>query len=191
MEEPTLSESDKQIIRYVGIALVLAWTATVILASVTMTDSWVLAPLAGFNFLMHEAGHLLADFITNAELIRALSGTVFELFFVGGLIAILLRSKEKIAYVFSGAWAAATLAGIARYMADAQVMDLELYSINPGSSTDIKLLHDWEIIFGRLDLLDSAFLIASFVASIGLVIGVPLWYRGAKRFWFEYKESNK
>jgi len=190
MEDITISKDDLKKITSILVALLLAWSATVILASVTMAESWVAIPFAGFNFLLHESGHLLADFFTNSELIRALSGTIFELIFVSGIIFILIKSKETIAYVFSGAWIAAMLSGIARYMADAQVMELELFSINPGSSTDIKLLHDWEVIFSRFDMLDSAFLIASFVASFGIVLAVPLWYRGAKRYWSRYKEST-
>jgi len=179
----SFSIKEKIMVKSICVAILIAWTATAIFATATMSESWVLVPLAGFNFLFHEAGHLLVDIFTSDELVRALSGTIAEVLVVTGIIYIILRSKERIAYVFSGAWIVVTLGGIAKYMADAEVLELELYSINPGSLTDVKLLHDWEIIFGRMGVIGNAFLIASFVASVGLLVGVLIWYRGVKKYW--------
>jgi hypothetical protein len=66
--------------------------------------------------------------------------------------------------------------GIGVYMSDARSMALPLVSAEGGPDADIG--HDWNMIFGRLGLLQHDTHIAAVVKFIGYLgmIAVPLWF---------------
>jgi hypothetical protein len=104
----------------------------------------ILGPL---NLGIHELGHLVFSFF--GEFISVLGGTLLELGIPIFAIFNFYRQKDFFSVALSFGWVSVSLFGIARYVQDAQVMELPLISIFGGED----VIHDWNYMLSRLNIL--------------------------------------
>lgn len=183
----TKSLSPKNIFKIIFAAFWVAWIVTVLVAAATGSESWVFVPLAGFNFLFHEAGHAVGAF-SGVNLLEAVCGTFFELVVVISISMWLVGKKYAFATLFAAAWLGFTFMWIGHYMADANAQELPLYSVSSfnETATDVHTTHDWQVIFSNMSLLDEAETIGRFTALLGIVIAGPLVVVGTRQLLEQY-----
>jgi len=163
----------------ITLAFFVAWVIAVIVISALGAQSWVLAPLAGFNFLIHELGHSLGRF-SGLNILEALAGTFIELVVVISFCIWLTNQRLAYAHLFSSAWLGYTFIHLGNYMADASAQQLPLYTLGSVKGAITQPIHDWQIIFSDFGLIDKAETIGRTVAVFGVIIAVPLLILGLR-----------
>lgn len=142
----------------VPILVILGWFT---LSHLALGSTWVFIDYV--NLALHEAGHLLfRPFGTAAHF---LGGTLGQLLWpLAFAIYFAWRQRDYFATAVCVWWFGENFIGIARYMADAEVMELPL--VGGG-------IHDWNYLFTRWDVLDDAASIANTTWWIGALIMLP------------------
>ncbi len=128
----------------------------------------------GANLLIHEAGHLLFNFIGNTFLTVA-GGTILQLALPLIFAAHLQMNRDNFGAGLCIFWFAESLMYTAVYLGDAQARKLPLWA---GGS------HDWAFMLGRAGLVKSCQEIATalhVIATIILCFGLFIAFRGAIR----------
>jgi len=105
--------------------------------------------LGGINLGIHELGHLV--FMPLGEFMSVAGGSILQCLIP--LISFLMfyRQKDFFAIAFSFVWLGSNLMGIARYMADARVLKLDLVSPFGGNG---EVIHDWNYLLHHSNLLN-------------------------------------
>ncbi|MEK7674935.1 MAG: hypothetical protein AAB676_03750 [Verrucomicrobiota bacterium] len=110
------------------------------------------------NLLFHEAGHPIFGLLGGT--LALYGGTLGQLTFPMVLVVSFWWKREPLSCAAASLWFFENWLNIARYMADARVLELPLV----GSGD-----HDWEDIFQRWGVLEQDVRIASFVRAIGWI----------------------
>lgn len=123
------------------------------------------------NFGVHEASHLAVMFLP--QIWVAMAGSAGEIGFTFLLLYATRKGKAYFASVFAGLWIMLALRSAGIYMADARSQVLEL--IGPGETT----VHDWNYVFGQLNLLNYDTLIGGILSYLGNTVGLVALIYGA------------
>ncbi|CAN5640901.1 hypothetical protein BH23GEM9_BH23GEM9_06630 [soil metagenome] len=147
------ADSTMRVVRVAGIVLFALWVARYM---------WKPEPLLhGSLLIFHEAGHVL--FIPFGEFMMVLGGSLFQLMVPAFFIAYFLRRQDAYAACFAGLYLAASLAGVAEYIADARAGELPLLG---GERSN----HDWTFLLIEMKLLNSDTAIGRFVDGIAALV---------------------
>ncbi len=128
----------------------------------------------GANLLIHEAGHLLFNFIGNRDLTVA-GGTILQLFVPLMFAFHLWSGADRFGAGVCLFWSGESLMYTAVYLGDAQARKLPLWG---GGS------HDWTYLLGQLGMVQNCQEIAQalhFLATIILWAGLFIAFRSAIR----------
>ena len=106
---------------------------------------------AGINLCIHEGGHIL--FRPLGEFIHVAGGTIAQLAAPIISMFVLGQQRDYFGITFCLGWLSTNLIGVGVYMADARAMELPLVSAEGGGSDNAMTIHDWNYLFGQLDLL--------------------------------------
>lgn len=100
---------------------------------------------AGILFGVHELGHLV--FAAFGQWAGVAGGSCAQLALPAACGLLFLSRREYFGTVVCAAWLAISMTDLARYVADARVLDLELVSFGE------QAIHDWNYLLGRAGLL--------------------------------------
>ncbi|HEY9597242.1 MAG TPA: hypothetical protein V6D33_06190 [Cyanophyceae cyanobacterium] len=117
----------------------------------------------GFDLIIHEAGHVI--FMIFGDFIHALGGTLLQLLVPIGITGYFFYYEQPYSSSVTLFWTAINLFDISRYMKDARAQELPLL----GGEL---VTHDWNYLFGQLNLLDYDQLIGGFVHFLGFLLYV-------------------
>jgi hypothetical protein len=133
--------------------------------------------LHGSLLIFHEAGHVL--FMPFGEFMMVLGGSLFQLMVPAFFIAYFLHRRDVYAACFAGLYLAASLSGVAEYIADARAGALPLLGGDRAN-------HDWTFLLIEMGRLDQDVVIGRFVHRVGvltlmlsLAVGSVAGWRGA------------
>jgi len=101
------------------------------------------------NFGVHELGH--AIFAPFGELVSVAGGSIFECLAPVILMIGFLRQRDFFAISFAFGWLSTALFDVARYVADARSMQMEL--VSPWSFGDEPIIHDWNYLLSKFNML--------------------------------------
>jgi hypothetical protein len=99
------------------------------------------------------------------------------------------RQRDYFAFSFSFVWLGSNLASVARYIADARKLELNL--VTPFGGGDGEVIHDWNYLLNRMGLLQHEIEIGAIVralALLSLLTGV-IW--GAWMIWLMMRSKPK
>jgi hypothetical protein len=142
--------------------------------------------LGGLNLGIHEFGHLICQ--PFGQLITILGGSLVQCLVPAISVFMFWRQRDYFAWTFSLVWLSTNMEGVARYIADARKLELELVSPFGG---DGETIHDWNWLLNHWDILMYEQEIAHWlrVFAIGVsVVGVG-W--GAMTLWFMARSPRK
>ena len=136
----------------------------------------------GFNFGVHEFGHIL--FSPFGEFMAIAGGSITQLSVPILFGAILLwTQRDLFAVVVCGLWFAGSLAELSIYIADARALELNLVSMGEGSPDSESTGHDWQYLLMKTHLLqrDTAIaqgcrVVATLVVIACVLLAVRLFY---------------
>jgi len=125
--------------------------------------AWSNTLFSGWNFWVHEAGHVY--FMWGGELLHSFGGTLNEIIFP--LVPAVYCLRQRLTRLFSVFifWFAHSCFGIGRYVADARSQKMEMIG-DPGST------HDWNVILGKLRLLEYDTVLGTLVTALGWTLTV-------------------
>lgn len=120
---------------------------------------------------IHEGGHLLFHYFGTT--IGVAGGTFLQLFVPFALAAYFAYHRETQAVAFCSFFFFEQFLPIATYMADARAQQLPLLTVGDSSY----VIHDWNYMFTKLDVLQYDTVIANWVRFIGWLgmTGVICW----------------
>lgn len=116
------------------------------------------------DFGVHESSHIVTIFLPT--LYNFLAGSVGQVSYVLAIIAVSIYKKAYFFAIMAGVWIVMTLQSIGRYISDAREQSIPLADFGQNPQ------HDFHYILGQLNLLEKDDVIGSFVANIGIVIGI-------------------
>jgi hypothetical protein len=119
--------------------------------------------LHGSLLIFHEAGHVL--FMPFGEFLMVLGGSLFQLMVPAFFIAYFAHRRDWYAASFAALYLAASLAGVAIYIADARAGELPLLG---GERSN----HDWTFLLIEMEMLDRDTTIGWYVMRVG---GLVFW----------------
>lgn len=138
---------------------VLAIAAVYFLVCAADPSRWTF--LDGVDLIIHEAGHLIFGLF--GEFVSIAGGTILQIMMPLFFTAYFYMSGQK----FSGAlimfWLGQSFLNVSVYAADAQTMRLPLLGGD-------NVIHDWNYLLGRLNLLSFTPFISSLFRMSGMVI---------------------
>jgi hypothetical protein len=100
---------------------------------------------AGILFGVHELGHLV--FAAFGQWAAIAGGSFAQLALPAACGLLFLSRREYFGTVVCAAWLSISLTDLARYVADARALDLDLVSFGE------QAIHDWNYLLGRAGLL--------------------------------------
>jgi hypothetical protein len=117
--------------------------------------------LHGSLLIFHEAGHVL--FMPFGEFMMMLGGSLFQLMVPAFFIAYFAVRRDGYAAAFASLYLAASIAGVAIYIADARAGELPLLG---GERSN----HDWTFLLIELGRLDQDTTIGWYVMRVGTLV---------------------
>lgn len=135
-----------------------------------------------FDLIIHEAGHVI--FMIFGEFISFLGGTLLQLLIPIGITGYFFYHEQPYSGAVTLFWTAINLFDVSRYMKDARAQELPLL----GGEL---VTHDWNYLFGRLNLLDYDQLIGGFVHFLGFLLYVLAIASGFYFACHPHKTSQK
>ena len=135
--------------------------------------------LGGLNLGVHEFGHLICS--PFGQFIGVLGGSLVQC--LAPLISFVMfyRQADYFAFAFSFVWLGANLQSVARYVADARSMQLDL--VSPFGDSD-GVIHDWNWLLGKLGWLPHDHEIA---AALRVLATLCLWLGVAWGAWLLWR----
>jgi hypothetical protein len=122
-----------------------------------------------FDFFMHEMAHIFTAFLP--AILTAAAGSMSELLLGVFLVWGAFKWKTYFTSLIASLWFMLACQSVGIYMADARAQQLSLFSLGAALSGSDKATHDWNFVFGRLNLLPYDTLIGGTVRWIGVVVG--------------------
>jgi hypothetical protein len=117
--------------------------------------------LHGSLLIFHEAGHVL--FMPFGEFMMMLGGSLFQLMVPAFFVGYFARRRDWYSAAVAGMYLAASLAGVAIYIADARAGQLPLLG---GERSN----HDWTFLLIELEMLDQDTTIGWYVMRVGWLV---------------------
>jgi hypothetical protein len=151
-------------IRIVGLSLFAVWTAAY------MRDTEPL--MHGSLLIFHEAGHVL--FMPFGEFMMVLGGSLFQLMVPAFFVGYFLYRRDRFSACAAGLYLAASMAGVALYIADARAGELPLLG---GDRTS----HDWTFLLIEMKLLKHDVRIGGYVKDLAVITFWTSYFAG---LWF-------
>lgn len=158
------------------------WLLLVYIAVQHFRDKDYYGLLGGLNLGIHEFGHLICGPL--GQTIGILGGSVVQCLVPVISIFMFKRQRDYFAWSFSFVWLAANLHGVARYIADARKLELELVTPFGG---DGETIHDWNWLLNHWDVLQYEQEIAQVVRIIAIICSVIGVAWGAFTLWLMIK----
>jgi hypothetical protein len=117
----------------------------------------------GVNLGVHELGHIIFGFA--GEFVSIAGGTILQLAAPIACAVMFLRQPDYYALCLCGVWLSTNLYGIATYVADARELVLPLVSVGGG-----EVIHDWNYMLSRMNILSWDKAIAAFLRGCALIL---------------------
>lgn len=123
-----------------------------------------------FDFTLHEFAHVFTAWLP--PLFTAAAGSASEL--ILGLLLVFgaFRFRNYFASLFCLLWLMLVCMSVGSYMADALPQQIPLVSLGGALSGSETVTHDWNFIFGELNLLGASGLIGNSLKAVGILAGV-------------------
>jgi len=102
--------------------------------------------IGGLNLGVHEFGHLICS--PFGQFINVLGGSLVQCLVPLISFVMFYRQEDYFAFSFSFVWLGTNLHGVARYVADARAMQLDL--VSPFGGGDGGVIHDWNWLLAKL-----------------------------------------
>lgn len=128
--------------------------------------------LGGVNLVFHEAGHVLL--IPAGETLTLLGGSAAQVAVPLACAAAFLWRADRFAAGVVGLWLAHSLAGVAAYIRDAPLRQLDLITGDPDTHDWWQLLGGWNPQANALHLADPLGRFVAFLALATLIVSVVL-----------------
>lgn len=163
-------------------ALVLLWCVRVLFGHLFQPDYYSIAkPL---NLGIHEVGHFALTPL--GPLLGVLGGSLFEC--VAPLVgtAMFIRQRDYFAVAFSFAWLSTALYSVGIYVADARAMQLPLVSVGGGH-----VIHDWNYLLARFDLLAWDRTLGGLVRAVGILSMLAAIGSGGWLCWEMHRQARR
>lgn len=128
--------------------------------------------LSGVNLVFHEAGHVLL--IWAGETVMLLGGSLGQVAVPLACAAAFLWRGDRFAAGVVGLWLAHSLAGVAAYIRDAPLRQLDLITGDPDTHDWWQLLGGWNPQANALNLADPLGRVVTFLALATLIVSVVL-----------------
>lgn len=112
---------------------------------------------------IHEAGHVVFRF--GGEMVCAFGGSLLQCLAPLACAIALLRRPDWFGASFCGVWLGVNLYEVARYVADARAMALQLVTIGGGDAR-----HDWNFLLGELGLLRADTTLAGILRVVAFLV---------------------
>ena len=132
--------------------------------------------LGGLNLGIHELGHMIFGFLGQGVSIAG--GTIFQLAVPVFAVFNFYRQRDFFAIALSFGWISTNFFNIATYMADARRQELPLVSVGGGG-----VYHDWEYMFGSMNILRFDTAIAGFTRGIAVLSMLVCFMAGTWVLW--------
>lgn len=139
-------------------------------------------PAMSFNFWLHEMAHILTSMLP--AILTAASGSISELLLGIILIFGAFKSRSYFTVMISSLWFMLACQSTGLYMADARAQKLTLVSIGGELSGNNTVIHDWNFVFGKFNILALDQTIGMFVRGIGVLVGLSGLFFAS---WLIYK----
>lgn len=120
------------------------------------SDPWI--PFDFANLLIHESGHFI--FSIFGEFVSILGGSLFQILVPTGIAIYFFYHRQIFSSAFALYWMGDNCVNVARYIKDAQSMQLPL--LGGG-------IHDWNWLLSQTGLLSLNQEIGIFVQSVGII----------------------
>jgi hypothetical protein len=130
--------------------------------------------LHGSLLIFHEAGHVL--FMPFGEFVMVLGGSAFQLLVPAFFIGYFLHRRDGFAACFAALYLAASIAGVAEYIADARTGELPLLG---GERSN----HDWTFLLIELEMLERDIVIGRFVDRVAVMVWLVALALGLRLAW--------
>ncbi len=131
---------------------------------------FVLAVPHSFDFILHEFAHVFTAWLP--ALLAAVSGSAVELLLGALLVYGAYQFRNYFASLFCCLWLMLTCMSVGSYMADALPQKIPLVSLGGSIAGSQDTIHDWNFIFGELNMLDSSSLIGNSLRAFGVAVGL-------------------
>lgn len=138
--------------------------------NLTDPQPFVVAVPHSFDFILHEFAHVFTAWLP--PLLAAVSGSAVELLLGALLVYGAYQFRNYFASLFCFLWLMLTCMSVGSYMADAVPQKIPLVSLGGSIAGAQDVVHDWNFIFGELDMLNSSALIGNSLRAFGVVAGL-------------------
>lgn len=115
------------------------------------------------DLITHEAGHLIFGYF--GEFIKVIGGTLGQLLVPIAITIYFIMRREFYSSTVSIFWLGQNMFGITVYVKDAAAMELPLVSMGGGD-----VIHDWNYILLKLNLLAWDQVIGNIIYGVGVLI---------------------
>lgn len=123
-----------------------------------------------FDFLLHEFAHIFTGWM--GIFISALAGSASELLLGGLLVYSAFQFRNYFAVLFCCLWLMLVCMSVGHYMADAVPQQIQLTSLGGALTGGEKVTHDWNFIFGELNMLGASKFIGGTLRVFGVFAGL-------------------
>lgn len=123
--------------------------------------------LSGLNLGIHELGHFIFCFM--GSFLAVAGGTIFECAVPVFAVFNFYRQGDFFAIALSFGWLSTCFFDVARYVADARLMELPLVSAFGGED----VVHDWNYLLSRMNMLQYNDIIAM-MFKLGAIVSMSL-----------------
>lgn len=131
---------------------------------------FVLAVPHAFDFMLHEIAHVFTGWLP--PLITAASGSGSELILGLLLVYGAFQFHNYFASLYCFLWLALVCMSVGSYMADAIPQQIPLVSLGGAMAGSEQTTHDWNFIFGELNLLGASAFIGGAFKVMGYLAGL-------------------
>ncbi len=152
-----------------------AWLLFAYIYMYMLTKDGRLPPLFNIfetaNFGVHEIAHEFTSGM--GDTINAASGSLSEILLAWGFVFGALQVRQYFTSMMMFIWVTFSSLSTARYMNDARARELDLVSVASalGVGAPSDNLHDWEVVFTNLGILQYDTAIGGFFFGSGVVLG--------------------
>lgn len=143
--------------------------------------------LGGLNLGIHEFGHLICQ--PFGQTITILGGSLVQCLVPVISFFMFWKQRDYFAWSFSLVWLSSNLEGVARYIADARKLELEL--VSPFGGGDGETIHDWNWLLNHWDILMHEQEIAQTVRVIAIIVSLIGVAWGMFTLWLMIKRGGK
>jgi hypothetical protein len=156
----------------------LLWVWFVFMFVQHVRDAEYQSFLGGLNLGIHEFGHLI--FGPFGKFMGVAGGSLTQCLVPLASFIMFYRQGDYFAFAFSFTWLGSNLFGVARYVADARVLQLPLVSPFGGNG---EIIHDWNYLLHQMGLLsyDTTLAAALRASAFAMMAAGVLW--GAGILW--------